>query len=290
MLEAADDIIEVQKDAKLDDVEYVEIKDPYGFVYITTNLINGKRYIGQKSFNKKDWPTYLGSGNVFRKALNKYGKENFSREIVLICETEDELNQAEYDLSVFFDVVESSNWYNLVLGGGGSRGWHPSEETRKRMSEAAKGKIISQETRQKMSDALRGEKNHWYGKHHTEENKKHQSEVMKGRYIGQNNPMYGIHRTGINSTRFKPIFCIELQGMFWGAREAEALYNIAHQSIAHCLKGKINSAGKHPITREKLHWLYAKDAVEQGYITQQNLDNYLKDLKEKEIDVNGKTV
>lgn len=42
-----------------------------------------------------------------------------------------------------------------------------------------------------------------------------------------------------------------------------------------------SSAGKHPETGEKLHWLYAEDAIEQRYITQQDLDNYLTNLKNK---------
>ena len=46
----------------------MEIKNPYGFIYITTNMINGKRYIGQKKFCNR-WKTYLGSGTLLIKAL-----------------------------------------------------------------------------------------------------------------------------------------------------------------------------------------------------------------------------
>ena len=262
-----------------EDTTYSEIKNPYGFIYITTNLINGKRYLGQKGFNKKDWKNYLGSGYLFKKALEKHGKDNFLRVIIQFCFSEEELNNAEYELSVFFDVVNSNDWYNLVLGGGGSRGWHPSEETRKKMSQSAQNKITSEETKKKMSNAQRGEKNNFYGKKHTEDTKRIQREMKLGKYVGENNPMFGTHRTSVNSANFKPIFCIELNKIFWGAREAERLYNISHQCIARNLKNKINSAGKHPDTDEKLHWLYAKDAIEQGYITQQQLDDYLNELK-----------
>ena len=46
-------------------------------IYKTTNLINGKIYIGQDSKNN---PKYLGSGVIFLKAIKKYGKENFVKE------------------------------------------------------------------------------------------------------------------------------------------------------------------------------------------------------------------
>lgn len=50
----------------------------YGFIYITTNHINVKRYIGQRKYDKNEkWKTYLGSGIILTRAIEKYGKENF---------------------------------------------------------------------------------------------------------------------------------------------------------------------------------------------------------------------
>lgn len=57
----------------------MEIK-MYGFIYITTNHINGKQYIGQRKYDKKEkWKNYLGSGIILTRAIEKYGKENFSK-------------------------------------------------------------------------------------------------------------------------------------------------------------------------------------------------------------------
>ena len=69
-------------------------KDMYGFVYITTNHINGKKYIGQKRYDKANkWKSYLGSGIHLKRAINKYGSENFSKEIIEDCKTKERLDE-----------------------------------------------------------------------------------------------------------------------------------------------------------------------------------------------------
>ena len=68
----------------------------YGFIYITTNHVNGKKYIGQKKYDDKGkWKDYLGSGKHLKNAINKYGRENFSKEIIEECETKELLNERE---------------------------------------------------------------------------------------------------------------------------------------------------------------------------------------------------
>ena len=62
------------------------------FIYLTTNLVNGKRYIGQHTTNNLQ-DGYLGSGVLILKAIEKYGTENFQREILCYCETQEELDQ-----------------------------------------------------------------------------------------------------------------------------------------------------------------------------------------------------
>lgn len=148
------------------DNEYIE---PYGFIYITTNLVNGKKYLGQKRFSE-GWEEYLGSGHTFKKALKKYGRENFSRKIVCVCNSEEELNKAEYDLSVFLDVVNSDDWYNLCYGGGSVSGYKHTEEEKQKISESLKGKYT-------------GKKSSFYGKHHTEETKAKISGANKGKVV-----------------------------------------------------------------------------------------------------------
>lgn len=88
----------------------------YGYIYLTTNFVNGKQYIGQHRSNGFD-SRYYGSGTLFVKALDKYGKENFGRQILVECESEEELNSEERRLIAEYDAVKSSNFYNIADGG-----------------------------------------------------------------------------------------------------------------------------------------------------------------------------
>ncbi|MGM7720512.1 GIY-YIG nuclease family protein [Metabacillus sp. Hm71] len=94
------------------------VKDPYGFIYITTNMKNGKKYIGQKKFDSGSrWKSYLGSGFHLMRAIEKYGKENFSREIIDYAYSEEELNAIEEAWIKKYNAVENNNFYNMVEGG-----------------------------------------------------------------------------------------------------------------------------------------------------------------------------
>ena len=94
------------------------LDEPYGFIYITTNLINGKRYIGQKKLNShRDNQSYLGSGVGITKAIKKYGEENFYKEIVDWGYNKEELDLKEYEWIKNLDAVKSEDYYNLIDGG-----------------------------------------------------------------------------------------------------------------------------------------------------------------------------
>lgn len=54
----------------------------YFFIYKTTNLINGKYYIGMHATNNLE-DDYLGSGTYLRRSVKKHGKESFKKEIFL---------------------------------------------------------------------------------------------------------------------------------------------------------------------------------------------------------------
>lgn len=90
----------------------------YYYIYTTINLINGKVYHGKhKTKNINDG--YLGSGTYLKRAIKKYGEENFNRVIRMFCRNEDIMNEMEEHLSYIEDWVGDKNCYNLRQGGDG---------------------------------------------------------------------------------------------------------------------------------------------------------------------------
>lgn len=101
-------------------------------IYKTTNKINGKCYIGASNGNN---PRYLGSGTALKKAIKKYGVENFVLEILETFDTEDEMYAREAEI-VNEDFVSSTLTYNCKLGGRGGKGSARSEEHKRNIAKA----------------------------------------------------------------------------------------------------------------------------------------------------------
>ena len=87
----------------------------YYTIYKVTNLLNGKIYIGKHQTDDLN-DGYLGSGTAVNKAIKKYGKESFSREILTYCDTYENLNETEIK---FIKSFRDSGYkvYNIALGG-----------------------------------------------------------------------------------------------------------------------------------------------------------------------------
>jgi hypothetical protein len=108
-------------------------------IYKTTNLINGKIYVGKSKDNN---PKYLGSGKIIREAISKYGKDNFEKEILEYCETPYELNTKEREWILKLNTQDNNIGYNITAGGDGNSGkWngeHLSETHRENISKGLK--------------------------------------------------------------------------------------------------------------------------------------------------------
>jgi len=89
----------------------------YYTIYQTTNLINNKIYIGlHETENLND--AYLGSGVFLKKAIKKYGVENFKKEILFIFDNKFDMIKKEIDI-VDDDFIKRYDTYNFTKGGFG---------------------------------------------------------------------------------------------------------------------------------------------------------------------------
>ncbi len=183
-------------------------------IYKITNLINGKNYIGKQIRYSK---TYLGSGKLITLAIKKYGKVNFSKEILEECYSKKELNTQE----VFWIKKLNSirpNGYNIGKGGEGGDTFLNSNRKkeykensknatyklwknpiyREKVLTARKGNKLSEETKKKISDSNKKPKSESHKKAlslawqkrkiqkpHTKETLEKMSNSMKGKNVGK---------------------------------------------------------------------------------------------------------
>lgn len=242
------------------DVIYTTITDPYGFIYITTNLINGRRYVRQKIFSDKkthtkSWVDYLGSGTILKQAIEKERKENFSREIVYVSYNAEDLNKAEKQYTDFFDAKDNEDWYNLA-GGGDVRagkdnpnyGKPVSKETREKLRQVHLGRKNTPEHNEHIRQAKMGDKNPMYRKHSwnnglklppswnkgikmSEESKKKVSESRKGQC------------KGLQNKKHQAVKCVETNEIFPTIQEACQKYGIT--SIQYAIRHHTKTKGFH---------------------------------------------
>lgn len=89
----------------------------YYLVYETTNLTNGRIYVGSHKTTVVE-DGYLGSGTLMRRAIRKHGPDNFSRRIIKECSSAEEMYSLEAQI-VDADFVARKDTYNVKLGGQG---------------------------------------------------------------------------------------------------------------------------------------------------------------------------
>ena len=216
-------------------------------IYRITNLVNGKTYIGQSIDIKRRFSEHRcisHESNIhLKRALKKYGKENFKYEVLEECDI------SELDEKEVYYISTLKPEYNIASGGQSSLRTYP-EEVKKVISQKSKaqwermtdeekryrvehnlkgqpkGHLVSDETRKKLRD-----KN--LGKKQSVEtiNKRKQTiiEKKKNGYVQTN----AGHR--------KKVICVETREIFDSVKEASERFNINPSNISHVLKGKQKS-------------------------------------------------
>ena len=184
-----------------------------GYIYKTTNLINGKIYIGKRQVNKFN-PNYFGSGKYIGRAINKHGLIHFKVELIAYATNKKEINELEkFYISESRRLLNPNNVYNIMDGGEGGNAIEVHKPNCQCAACKAKrgeykganhpmyGKYHNQNTIDKLSKSNTGKKR-------TQESKDKQSETMlnkflkhkpyclccfckakRGEYRGENSPM-----------------------------------------------------------------------------------------------------
>ena len=187
------------------------------YIYKITNNLDGKTYIGQKKYRIGDYHKYAagkytddyeslltdgyyGGGKLIKAAIKEFGKENFTKEILVShLEFQEAADEAE---KVFIKCYRELGKAEYNIADGGIKGFHLTEKAkqhlsecnkgekhrnygkhlpqviRSKISEAHKGLVFSEEHRQHLSEAHKGKKQ-------TEEIKKKRAAAMIGKNKGR---------------------------------------------------------------------------------------------------------
>ena len=108
-----------------------QIDKAEGFVYLITNTITNRKYIGRKYFyeirkvkgkarrvrRESNWKSYYGSSPGLSEDIEKYGKNSFKREILSLHKTRGDVNYEEVKQQFLNNVLESDEWYNDNING-----------------------------------------------------------------------------------------------------------------------------------------------------------------------------
>ena len=214
-------------------------------IYKITNIINGKIYIGQTIYSLGvRWSQHCAKSSNCPKlsnAIKKYGIENFTIEVIEICNSMEELNKRE---EYWIKELDSMNkGYNLCEGGSNSKGYKHTKKSRKKMSNVRKGKTYKE----------------FYGEEQANKLKKQKSKLFSGNKninfgkIGKLNHNYGklMNKKAkeifnkANESRMTPILCVETGKIYKSANECAKEMNLFQGNIWKVLQGKRNHTGNY---------------------------------------------
>ena len=207
------------------------------YIYAHINQINGKMYIGQTKSIQDRWkPSGYYHCIKFYNAIQKYGWQNFEHIILKDGLTKEEADIEETNFIKLYNTVEDG--YNLSAGGNSKE--EISESTREKLSKKSLQLWEDEEYRQRQYE---GRVTAW----NSEAGKKRKEKLSE-------------RSSGSNNNRAKKVICVTTGQVFNTIKEAQTFFNIKnHSGIVNCCQGKRKSAGKHPITGEKLIWEYYKE-------------------------------
>lgn len=110
-----------------------KIGDHIGFVYLITNKLTGRKYLGKKLFvftrtklvkgkkkrvkGESDWQTYYGSNEELKADVKLHGEVNFTRKILHLCTSKGVMSYLELKEQIIQDALLRDDFYNSFVGG-----------------------------------------------------------------------------------------------------------------------------------------------------------------------------
>ena len=128
-------------------------------VYKIQNNLNGKIYIGitiqgaRTRFLHHLYEARSGSSFPIHRSINKNGKENFTIDVIEVCDSTEQMKEREKYWISFYNTTDRSKGYNRTIGGDGTFGRLHSEETKRKIGLLAIGRKASDATKKRMSDS-----------------------------------------------------------------------------------------------------------------------------------------
>lgn len=248
-------------------------------IYCIENIQNAKKYIGLSRNIKRRWFEHKSELNrndhnnkYLQSSWNKYGASKFTFYIVELCEEENLSEREKYYIKQY-KTLSHENGYNLTLGG--------EDISIGRLVINLKTKTIYNFVKEaaELSGVSSATMSTWCDKKHnymyldeyeqlSEEDKiywsnfdweKYDHEKLSAAHSRKNLSKETLKKvsestSGDKNPRAKKVYCPQLDETFDCIKYASDKYGINRGSITSCLKGRLKSAGKHPITGEKLTW------------------------------------
>ena len=247
------------------------------YIYAHVNKNNGKIYLGQtkQSLSRRFRKDGIGYKNCssFYNAIQEEGWDNFKHIILLEDLSLEEANLIEQYLIKKFDLQNPDKGYNLAKGGSGfpilaseKISNQNKEKWQSGIYDNIKEKVYCVELEKDFESALEAERQ-------TKIDNSTIQKVCKNKlkYAGfspEGQPLHWIYQKDKTEEKIKelynkkeilkgvkiPVYCPELNQIFSSTAEVYEIYKIDPSSIRKVIKGKMNSAGKHPKTGIPLHW------------------------------------
>lgn len=248
-------------------------------IYCIENIVNKRKYIGLSRNIEQRWLEHKSALNrhvhpnqYLQSSWDKYGSGNFTFYILELCEEEDLSDREQYYIK-YYKTLSHEHGYNLTIGGENITAGRPVICLKDRkifnfVHAAAKEAGVVSLTmiawcKQKhnymyldeYTSLSAAEKEYWRNFNweeadHQKLSKAHSRENLSQKSIGK----YSEITSGERNPRALKVYCPQLNEVFNCIKYAQDKYGINRGSISQCIKGKLKSAGKHPITGEKLTW------------------------------------